>query len=131
MDKIEEAKFREKHKRIAKNIGAALSIIIFLVIIIDAFVFVWRFMQSYGNEVDFVCFNQDCNYIQANEYSINGEGTCLTRRDSGSSVEQCGGSIEVTKPYTSFWDRLQAVQASMEATSSENASPTGVSPAGY
>lgn len=68
----------------------------------------WKLYQVYqrdvGSEMDYVCFNENCSYIFSTDYSVNWEGTCLTLTDSGSPLQQCGGTIEITKyPPESFW----------------------------
>lgn len=69
--------------------------------------FIYNFYQSYGDQLDYVCFNHQCDYIKAKDYSINWEGTCLSRTDSGATVKQCGGSIEATKSDIGFFDRIR------------------------
>jgi len=107
---------KNKTKNVLKEIGRWL----FLIVI---FMLVWSFLQkldqSYQDEQDYVCFSNDCSYLQAKYYNVNSEGTCLTRTDSGNSIQRCGGNISITRPYANFSDRLKAVFG-IEQSASQN-----------
>jgi hypothetical protein len=94
------------------NEKAIVAFILFLAVFIGIPYLLYQYYGPYkrdvGSETDYVCFNQSCGYFAPSDYSVNSAGTCLTFSNSGSPIEQCGGTIEITKyPPESFWSWLE------------------------
>ncbi len=99
--------------KLVQLVHGAIVVIVLLAGVIFGIVFIWNVIQSYRNELHYVCFNHQCDYVPAKNYDINWEGTCLTRTDLAMPTKQCGGSIEVSKPDIGFIERLKSVYKKM------------------
>lgn len=107
MNQIEK---EEKKKSVTQSkIESVIEAVALLAGIIFGGVCVWNVIQSYRNELHYVCFNHQCDYVPVKNYDINWAGTCLTRTDLVMPTKQCGGSIEVSKPDIGFIERLKSV----------------------
>lgn len=103
----------KKKNTAQEKISSAIGVIFLIGAIIFGVMFVWNVIQSYRNELHYVCFNHQCDYVPAKDYDINWLGNCLTRTDLVMPTKQCGGSIEVSKPDTGFIERLKSVYKQM------------------
>jgi TRAP-type C4-dicarboxylate transport system permease small subunit len=97
---------RNKPTTYGENVMGGIFALVAVIFVIAFLVSLYR---TYQGEMDYVCFKDSCSYISPDNYSVNWEGTCLTQTNFGSPVQQCGGTIEITKPpQESFGERLKA-----------------------